>query len=642
MQKMWRRGERQRALDLAIEIHLMGLAAVDSAINSASGSDKSSSSKRIVTNLITRLLVGFVEDCADPASLPAFLRHARVLASERYSRAAMHALVEMVELLAGARKGRMVSIMKLYMPQHRDSHHPDFARRYGPSLLPPQSSPPSTSVQALLRAGDERAAALLTIEDGQDCGKVRAMLAPHLDRRLLEPLLALEDLLPRGNQERHYFALYGVALATVFRSEATAAATATTAAAAATTAAAAFDLYSAACERFAASPSPSPSQQQLLLLPDYCYDVHTAQGRAAGKTSADFAREGAHVENMHPTVARLTRDKNWEDMYLCARGALPGQPPQSQQKKKKRAAAENDEERTPQEPKKQKKQQEQQEIECRTKGMPSRPSLLPTARLSDFSDFVQLQRVTTGTGRPMTFSALHGPSNERVVLKQVSDFMQNGLHCLVADRCKTALSGMLRLDVQLVQMNAASITCISGEDKAYQLRASDRSNAFLKMRFLGGGILSGGSSSSSRRSALLGSAALRKEYLRIGMYRYVLGVTDFNTRNVVLHGGALYSIDENSMGSRGFVYADAREHALRGLVGTIIRGSDGPALVAQAYREVIAAPLVERARQVMHELAGNPVMQQLARGLEHEQIPKMERAMAGLRERLSIELGVDV
>jgi len=87
----------------------------------------------------------------------------------------------------------------------------------------------------------------------------------------------------------------------------------------------------------------------------------------------------------------------------------------------------------------------------------------------------------------------------------------------------------------------------------YSEGESRSNNLFLVMRRVDGDARSVADSGGSLR--LSASVDTSREYIKIGLYRFLFGVTDFNPRNVLItDDGRLYSIDENSMFERNFVF----------------------------------------------------------------------------------------
>jgi hypothetical protein len=650
IQKYARRGMEEEGLRCVIEVDLLALGGEDL---------HQFKSKR--TNLLTRLIVCWVEDCVEPGWSGAFLDLARTAnGADRQAISAMTALLNMFVFLSNARKGRLVSVAKLYAPPTSEAvsaleRNVAFMTKYAGAVVRPPIPSYSSAVyvfESLLVKMDVKAVTLMFVLDEErdkksDDGSVvlkrvctrprlEGILRKYLPAHILVPLLELRDILPGGNAERVYFLYHAVMLA-VFRPFFAASSASSSRAPPPplpplVDASTCLKRYRARCYEIQEAREPAR-------LHPFCYDVHTSEGRCRGADVARFASEGAVVMNEHPFVTGLATRWHWRDMYATFRGAEQtngsyANRSHAEQENKKRSRKEERDEALVQ-----KKEDDKEdaatdtEVERCTHVFTTRvaPSVLngdgSTSTSSPFergayfaivgglpvyhidaqrrplhdkislivSDLRPLLDKVCGT-RPMTFSASlvsssSSPVTSSVVIKGVLDCLKNGFHCVIVDRCKKAF-GLLDVEARLVCMDAVTVmhtektkhkrTMSSpGKSKttqSHEIRYSEgesrSNNLFLVMRRVDGDARSVADSGGSLR--LSASVDTSREYIKIGLYRSLFGVTDFNPRNVLItDDGRLYSIDENSMFERNFVFQPDKARSSPAAAYTKRGGAEG-------------------------------------------------------------------
>lgn len=248
-------------------------------------------------------------------------------------------------------------------------------------------------------------------------------------------------------------------------------------------------------------------------LDDYIYDWHCGEGRKKGKNLMDFAKEGSLVENqdnryLFPLLRELYID--WK-VY------------QTGLSKKKKGKV------------KIKKSQTKLDNELEYK--------LPFVNWVEFTNLKLCMENTCGN-KVMCMEANY--KGREVVIKEMNEGFNYGRDCLIVDECKE-LFGLTKIGIERVRCDKI-MRKIDKKKSSWleNCHLIEKPNTiYLIMNKFDGSILNKTKNWNKNNSLL-------KEYCKIGIFRGLFMVTDFNTRNVLINPNnmELCSIDENNIGNR--------------------------------------------------------------------------------------------
>lgn len=287
--------------------------------------------KGYMTNIVNRILIMLVEDCLGQPYIYVIARnlyknfcHQKHLGTKE----AICAIVHMFALVLGTTKGRMASIVRLIKEAGSGKFSDDWCIEYRKEIATDMRAPseenmfPLERFKALVTAGDLRNATLLDLELKLKVRLVWKALKdvlendPLVPKSSLETIVALEELykLKSTHAERELFLYHAIVIVTFRRNVRSW-----------TTCCTVPDRLSdqdKVLDEFKKYLSTIDSKEAKLTVPDYCIDVHTAQGRAAGKDAAAFAVEGAMVTNADDSVVPRDLVARYEEMYVASKKAI--------------------------------------------------------------------------------------------------------------------------------------------------------------------------------------------------------------------------------------------------------------------------------------------------------------------------------
>lgn len=537
--------------------------------------------KAVLTNVSNRLLVMSAEDCLHPGIYVAVLRLYRRWDAGRSALTAdaLSAIASLYATLAAARKGRMPSVVKLFVGA---ASLPDaWRRKWGDAV----AVPPDATFEGLLERRDLRCAALLEKHGGGAADHYASSWRVMRDSvrpvggapavAAIDALRGLYDAM-RGHREVFLFLYQAVALA-VHRHRV----------ASWTDAPAAPEAF--AKDRVVGTLRAHLSDPAPIVLAAYCVDMHTARGRAAGKNAVDFALEGARVTNADAGIVPADQAAKYAEMYVDSKRMQEGVGAS-----RKRPAPEPDAPDAPDAP---------NAVVAAGRGGWALSGKLKLEALPVVEPvgFVPLLQRTCGA-KPMTYRVSIGA--EDVAMKPASS-----ADAVVFDRCK-ALFGLRPLGARLVRA-ACRFTQREGAGggKEYAVEPGAPLGTFLIARMV---LADAGSTAPApmvahpdAKAKVARDPALVREFFRIALVRWLFGVTDFCSRNVLVAAdGRLVSIDENGIGSSSAVFP--HWHQARGLVaanvgalrlacGDVLRAGAAPGVRGKLVAAMSADGLIDAA-----------------------------------------------
>ena len=250
-------------------------------------------------------------------------------------------------------------------------------------------------------------------------------------------------------------------------------------------------------------------------LDDYIYDWHSGEGRKKGKNLIDFAKEGSLVENQDnrylvPLLRELYID--WK-VYQTS---LP----------------------------KNKKDKGKDKIKNTTTILENElENDLPFVSWDEFQNIKLCMENTCGN-KVMCMEASY--KGREVVIKEMNQGFNYGRDCLIVDESKE-LFGLTKIGIERVRcdqiMRKIDKKKLSWVENCHLIEKPN--TIYLIMNKFNGNILN------KTKNWHLNNSLL-KQYCKIGLFRGLFLVTDFNTRNVLLNPNTmeLCSIDENNIGNR--------------------------------------------------------------------------------------------
>ena len=252
-------------------------------------------------------------------------------------------------------------------------------------------------------------------------------------------------------------------------------------------------------------------------LDDYIYDWHCGEGRKKGKNLIDFAKEGSLVENQDnrylvPLLRELYID--WKVYQTSLPKNKKGVGKDKIKIKNTTTILENELEND-----------------------------LPFVSWDEFQNIKLCMENTCGN-KVMCMEVNY--KGREVVIKEMNQGFNYGRDCLIVDESKE-LFGLTKIGIERVRcdqiMRKIDKKKLSWVGNCHLIEKPN--TIYLIMNKFNGNILN------QTKNWHLNNSLL-KQYCKIGLFRGLFLVTDFNTRNVLLNPNTmeLCSIDENNIGNR--------------------------------------------------------------------------------------------
>jgi len=292
---------------------------------------------------------------------------------------------------------------------------------------------------------------------------------------------------------------------------------------------------------------------------DYAIDMHTSAGRKMGKNKIDFIASGAVVVNEDKEYFV----QEWRDCYNKAKKASFTAAVALRKKKdaklEKAKKKENKEEQKEAEPKKGKTDRAiaRDAKYKRIKKLRGKPNFDDLEKDLEFIDgqnidvnYIKLCSDRTCGNKVMCFEFVTASWGEpNTVWKESRKSMNYNRDYACTDECKELFGlekiGMKRVlsDFRIEKIDKNENSWINNWKKVY---TGDEKVVYCVMDKIEPGIEVG-----KMKADLLKSRKLLKEFAKIGVFRGIFRVSDFNGRNVLLkNNDELVSIDEGDIGKR--------------------------------------------------------------------------------------------
>lgn len=269
-------------------------------------------------------------------------------------------------------------------------------------------------------------------------------------------------------------------------------------------------------------------------LDDYVLDMHCKDGRKLGKTTSDFATQGAVVVNEDMEYY----NEEWRQFYVECKMADAGKP-----KKGKKAAKVAKPEKA-EKPEKVEKPEKAKKTNKKADNKPTKDELnfIP---MSDFQ-FVKLCMEQPCGKKAMTFVVEY--EGKRYVLKEGRKSMNYNEEYEIVDAMKPIFGlnsiGMSRIlsDKIMKKVNDSQKSWVNN----WQFVDAEEDVVYTMMTYV----------EPSYRFNKAPAGLIRKEeeleYMKVGLFRGIFGVSDFNVTNVIISDkGEVFSIDEHDfLGTR--------------------------------------------------------------------------------------------
>lgn len=279
-------------------------------------------------------------------------------------------------------------------------------------------------------------------------------------------------------------------------------------------------------------------------LDDYIYDWHCGEGRKKGKNLIDFAKEGSLVENQDnrylvPLLRELYID--WKVYQTSLPKNKKGTGKDKIKIKNTTTILENDLEND-----------------------------LPFVSWDEFQNIKLCMENTCGN-KVMCMEASY--KGREVVIKEMNQGFNYGRDCLIVDESKE-LFGLTKIGIERVRcdqiMRKIDKKKLSWVGNCHLIEKPN--TIYLIMNKFNGNILN------QTKNWHLNNSLL-KQYCKIGLFRGLFLVTDFNTRNVLLNPNTmeLCSIDENNIGNRKDILGKDKS-----------KFNNNPDIVKEVIEEIIA------------------------------------------------------
>jgi len=292
---------------------------------------------------------------------------------------------------------------------------------------------------------------------------------------------------------------------------------------------------------------------------DYAIDMHTSAGRKMGKNKIDFIASGAVVVNEDKEYFV----QEWRDCYNKTKKVSFAAAVELRKKKdaklEKAKKKENKEEQKEAEPKKGKTDRAiaRDAKYKRIKKLRGKPNFDDLEKDLEFIDgqnidvnYIKLCSDRTCGNKVMCFEFVTASWGEpNTVWKESRKSMNYNRDYACTDECKELFGlekiGMKRVlsDFRIEKIDKNENSWINNWKKVY---TGDEKVVYCVMDKIEPGIEVG-----KMKADLLKSRKLLKEFAKIGVFRGIFRVSDFNGRNVLLkNNDELVSIDEGDIGKR--------------------------------------------------------------------------------------------
>ncbi len=302
---------------------------------------------------------------------------------------------------------------------------------------------------------------------------------------------------------------------------------------------------------------------------DYVIDMHCSEGRKNGKNKKDFKKEGSLVVNEDKEYFV----KEWRDVYnsfdgskKLMKGFKKEEKPKKEKKVKglpfKKKVISEKNAVVPEKKKKEKTDREKMRSEKykrikKVRGKPNFDDLEKKLEKADEIDIHKIKLCTENTcgNKVMCFEY------EGKIWKEGRKSMNYNRDYCVLDECKKLFGleniGMKRVlaNFRIEKIDKSKKSWIDNWQKV-MIKKDDEPVVYCVMDRINPGIEIG-----KKKDELLKSRSLLKEFVKIGVFRGIFRVSDFNGRNVLIkEDNKLVSIDEGDIGKRLDILGGSGKH----------------------------------------------------------------------------------
>lgn len=499
IQKYARRGMVKEGIQCVLDAELLFLCPDES-------ESTAKSIKAARTNVMNRICVAAAEDCLHPGIYPEVARLSDIWFNDRDSPAGMSAIVSLYHLVASARKGRLPSIIKLFVAASQLPH--SFKEKW--TFL---KQKPGTFEQLLTRGGDLSCAAYLPTSKDGIAKAWTFMNTLHVSiaaKTVIASLKTMHTRMTKRNHTEAFLYFYQAVALTAYRDRVTD-----------------WTTRPQVPDRFLDSNILEVFRAHVLdinpiKLHDFCLDVHTAKGKADGKNALDFAiacsEKGRAV--MDDVIVPPEDMKSFTAMYIESKTVINNN---------KRSL-----ESEPSKPSK---------IAKTTTKIAVSQSGIPAISLTS-ANLIPMMK-NTCCGKPMTY--IYGD----LAIKPTDQ-----ADPVVFDACK-GIFGLQHTHAKLVKSEVEFR--LDKVTKVHSIIPTPGSfNTFLVTKIVRGKdntIAPTIATLKKQDKEPLRNDAIMLQFIYIALVRSLFLVTDFGPSNAVLDAsGTVVSIDENSIGASSVVF----------------------------------------------------------------------------------------
>ena len=292
---------------------------------------------------------------------------------------------------------------------------------------------------------------------------------------------------------------------------------------------------------------------EYLAIDDYTIDMHTSMGRKMGKNRKDFALEGSIVVNEDTEFLV----KEWRDFYIKEKLDNPVRSKKSKKKAKKvekveekKEVPEKVDENKPEV--KKTREQIRKEKYKRIKKMRGKPDFDDLEKNLEFVDAktIDVNKIKLCTENTCGNKVMCFEYQDKIWKEGRKSMNYNRDYCVV-DECKKLFGlekiGMKRVlsNFRIEKMDKNQKSWVHNWHKVI-IKDGDENVVYCVMDKIDPGTEIG-----KKKKDMLTNRKLLKEFVKIGIFRGIFRVSDFNGRNVLIkEGGKLVSIDEGDIGKR--------------------------------------------------------------------------------------------
>lgn len=155
--------------------------------------------------------------------------------------------------------------------------------------------------------------------------------------------------------------------------------------------------------------------------------------------------------------------------------------------------------------------------------------------MREFSNIQKLLQKTTAKRKPMTYCLSY--RNQSVVVKRV-EHVKSMYDYIIVNECKPIFN-MHRIENLRIFKSTYDI-----DERTNEVCQCSRVQCFYIMNFIANSAMI------SDSIDVLADPSILQQYVRCAVYRGIFRVTDFCSRNILISGDKLYSIDENAIGTQ--------------------------------------------------------------------------------------------